>query len=178
MTQSRLAQVRARIASLVARLRHARRRERHLLAPKPYDLTTHDGKTVDVLTDAALQAAEKKLGYTLTIVQGSYNAGGVGASAGTHDGGGAVDLTPVDWERKVHVMRAVGFAAWHRLAIPGVWEEHIHCILISDLKASPAARAQVQDYRNHLDGLAGHGPDNTWHPNPIPWFRLPKDYKP
>ena len=144
----------------------------------PYALTTHDGKKVDCLTDAALIEAEKRLGYPLTIVQGSYNAGGVGASAGTHDGGGAVDLAPYDWAHKVRVMRAVGFAAWHRPTIPGVWNEHIHCILVSDAKASPAAKAQIVDYRNHRDGLAGHGFDNTWHPNPIPEFALPATYQP
>jgi len=144
----------------------------------PYAKTTHDGKTVDCLTDAALLEAERRLGYPLTIVQGSYNRGGVSQSAGTHDGGGAVDLSPWDWEKKVRVMRAVGFAAWHRPAIRGVWAEHIHCILIGNQKLSPAAAAQVVDYRNHRDGLAGHGPDNTWHPNPIPTFKMPKDYQP
>jgi hypothetical protein len=144
----------------------------------PYARTTHDGKTVDYLTDAALREVEKRLGYPLTIIQGSYNAGAVGASAGTHDGGGAVDLAPFDWQHKVHAMRAVGFAAWHRPELPGVWNEHIHCILISDERASASAKAQVVDYRNHRDGLAGHAADDTWHPDPIPVFALPADYRP
>lgn len=146
-------------------------------APPPYGKTDIRGHTLDNLTDYALLAVEKKLGYnprSLTIVQGSYNAGGVGASAGTHDGGGAVDLTPANWQDKVHALRAVGFAAWHRTAIPGVWSEHVHCILIGNAKLSPAAAAQVVDYRNHRDGLADHGPDNTWHPDPIPTFHMPK----
>src|SRR4051812_45286804 len=116
------------------------------LAPKPYAKTTRNGKTIDQLTNYALYAMEDRLGYTpgsLTVVQGSYNAGGVTASAGTHDGGGAVDLTPENWEAKVHAARAVGFAAWHRPALPGVWGEHIHMVLIGDAKLSPAAAAQV-----------------------------------
>lgn len=146
-------------------------------APAPYGKTEIRGHTLDNLTDYALLAVEAKLNYrprSLTVVQGSYNAGGVGASAGTHDGGGAVDLTPVNWQEKVHALRAVGFAAWHRPALPGVWGEHIHCILIGNAKLSPAAAAQVVDYRNHRDGLAGHAADNTWHPDPIPTFHMPK----
>lgn len=126
---------------------------------KPYDLTTHDGKTVDWLTHAALLECEKRLGYTLTIVQGSYHKG-VSASAGTHDGGGVVDLAPYDWERKVQVLRRVGFAAWHRPAIPGLWGEHIHAVLIGNAKLAPTAAAQVTDYQNHRDGLATHGYDD------------------
>lgn len=140
---------------------------------KPYAKTTYDGKVVDQLTKAALYEVAHRLGYDLTILQGSYNAGGVSASAGTHDGGGVVDLAPYDWQQKVHTLRAVGFAAWHRPALPGVWGEHIHAVLIGNEKLSPAAREQVQQYYNHQDGLAGHGPDKTWHPNPIPVFKMP-----
>jgi hypothetical protein len=146
-------------------------------APKPYALTERDGHRIDQLTNYALYAMEKRLRYTpgsLTVLQGSYNAGGVAASAGTHDGGGAVDLTPANWEAKVHAARAVGFAAWHRTAIPGVWPEHVHMILIGNEKLSPMAADQVTDYRNHRNGLAGHAADNTWHPNPIPTFHMPK----
>lgn len=145
-------------------------------APKPYARTTRDGKTLDQITNYALYAMERRLGYTpgsLTVVQGSYNKGGVGASAGTHDGGGAVDLTPVEWPAKVHAARMVGFAAWHRPAIPGLWGEHIHMILIGNEKLSPAAAEQVDQYRRNLNGLADHAPDHTFHPNPIPTFHMP-----
>jgi hypothetical protein len=147
------------------------------LAPPPYGRTDVRGHTLDNLTDYALLAVEAELGYdprSLTILQGSYNAGGVGASAGTHDGGGAVDLSPVNAAAKVHALRKVGFAAWHRLAIPGVWGEHIHAVLVGNVRLSPAAAAQVVDYRNHRDGLAGHSADSTWHPTPIPTFHMPK----
>ena len=146
-------------------------------APRPYAMTTRDGHTIDQITNYALFAMEKRLGYnpgSLTVLQGSYNKGGVSASAGTHDGGGAVDLSPVNWQEKVHAARAVGFAAWHRPAIPGLWGEHIHMILIGNAKLSPAAAAQVTDYRNHRNGLADHAADNTWHPDPIPTFHMPK----
>lgn len=145
-------------------------------APLPYTLTTRDGHTLDQLTNYALYAVEHRLGYdpgSLTVLQGSYNAGAVTASGGTHDGGGAVDLSPADWPGKVHALRAVGFAAWHRPAIPGLWGEHVHAVLIGNVKLSPAAKAQVEDYRTHRNGLANHGPDPTWHPDPQPVFRMP-----
>lgn len=147
------------------------------LAPDPYDRTSiRDGKTLDKLTHYALLTVEHRLGYrplSLTVLQGSYNKGGVGASAGTHDGGGAVDLTPAEWQGKVHALRAVGFAAWHRPAIPGLWGEHVHAVLIGNDKLSPAARDQVQAYRDHRDGLADNAPDPSWHPDPIPVFTMP-----
>lgn len=131
-----------------------------------YELTTHDGKTVDKYTDWNLRQAEKKLGYPLTIVQGSYHKG-VGASAGTHDGGGVVDLLPWDWQNKVHVLRELGFAAWHRPAIRGTWSEHIHAVLIGNTKASSAAKAQVLAYKNGRDGLRSNRPDYFWRPTVI-----------
>lgn len=129
------------------------------MSARPYDLTTHDGNTVDWLTHLALLAVEERLGYPLTISQGSYNAGGVGASAGTHDGGGVVDGPAYDVARKVRELRRVGFAAWHRPAIPGLWPDHWHAVLIGNRKLSPAARAQVAAYLAGRNGLADNGPD-------------------
>ena len=125
----------------------------------PYALTSRDGKRVDLLTDAALRLAEKRLGYPLSITQGSYNAGKVEASAGTHDRGGVVDLLPWDWRNKVIVLRGVGFAAWYRPAVPGLWPAHIHAVLIGHARLAPAAERQVTAYLSKRDGLAGNGPD-------------------
>ena len=129
--------------------------------PKPYDRTTYDGKTVDWLTRAALEKAAKMLGYTdgLTITQGSFNAGGVAASAGTHDGGGVVDLSDFEHERKVRALRRVGFAAWYRPAIAGLWPAHIHAVLVGNRKLSAGARNQVAEYLAGRNGLADRGPD-------------------
>lgn len=145
---------------------------------KPYAKTTHDGKVVDEITHQALLAVEKILGYKVTVLQGSYNPGGVGASGGTHDGGGAIDLAPADWENKVHALRQVGFAAWHRPELwrngVRIWGEHIHALLIGNKMLSEQAKVQVSDYYRHLDGLVSRAPDNTWHPSPIPVFEIPK----
>lgn len=137
---------------------------------KAYDLVTHDGKRVDRITHEALLEAEDRLGYELTIMQGSYNTS-VGASAGTHDGGGAVDLAPFDWQRKVKVLREVGFAAWYRAPLPGVWSAHIHALLIGNERLAPVAARQVTAYYSGRDGLAGNGPDPHTRPNPVPIFR-------
>lgn len=134
------------------------------------------GKTVNQRTLAMLRAAERRLGYELTIVQGSYNTD-VKQSAGTHNGGGAVDLLAWDHRRKVRALRTVGFAAWYRPELfkngKRVWGPHIHAVAIGDDELSDTALAQVTDYRNGKDGLASHKKDNTWHPKPIPVFHFP-----
>lgn len=127
---------------------------------KPYDLTTYNGKRVDWLTRAALEDAERLLGYDgpLPVSQGSYNAGGVTASAGTHDGGGAVDIMPRTLEearRIERVLRRLGFAAYVRLAIPGLWGLHVHAIQMGNRKISAGAAAQVREYLAGGDGLKG-----------------------
>src|SRR5438128_2912156 len=141
----------------------AARKRRTPLKP-PYELTEFgegNPKTVDNLTAAALREAERLLGYPLTVVQGSYNKGGVSASAGTHDGGGVVDVLEWDHERKVRALRSVGFAAWWRPTLPGKWKGHIHAVLIGNEKLAPAAQRQVTAYRNGRDGLKGNLVDPT-----------------
>lgn len=138
---------------------------------KPYDLTTHDGKVVDWRTKAMLLTMEDDLGYTLTVIQGSPNSG-VSASGGTHNGHGAVDLSPYDWERKVRAGRKIGFDIWHRpeLWINGVkeWSEHIHGIDAGNKMLSPEAQSQVTQYAAHTDGLAGHAYDPfPFHPEGV-----------
>jgi hypothetical protein len=125
----------------------------------PYSKLSRDGKVVDALTDGALRRAEKRLGYSLTIVQGSYNPGKVAASAGTHDLGGVVDLMPWDREKKIIALRAVGFAEWYRPAIPGLWSAHIHAVLIGHGRLALSAARQVSAYLARRDGLKGNGPD-------------------
>lgn len=134
---------------------------------------TFRGKRLNTRTRDMILAAEKILGYQLSIIQGSYNAGGVAASAGTHDGGGAADV----WGKggshvatEVAALRKVGFAAWGRTPSQGPWGYHIHCIAINDAELSSGARAQVVDYKNGRNGLASNGRDtftrayvnNTW----------------
>lgn len=147
------------------------------MADKPYDIVTYHGKRLDRFSMQRLQAAEKRLGYDLTIIQGSYNSG-VGASAGTHDRGGAVDLSAYDGQRKVRILREEGWAAWIRPTIPGLWNEHIHAILYDNKHLSSGAKVQRTEYYNGYDGLAGSGRDPHPRPSPIPHFKYRKPGKP
>jgi hypothetical protein len=121
-----------------------------------------------------IKQAEEIYGKKFNISQGSYNAGGVSASAGTHDGGGAIDisassLSEQDREKAVKALRQVGFAAWLRTPAQADWGYHIHAIAIGDKELAPGAQSQVDDYFNGYNGLSGNGKDS--HPDigrPIP----------
>lgn len=132
------------------------------MSPGPYDLTTHDGHTVDWLTKMALVEVEGRLGYPLNITQGSY-APGFAASGTTHDQGGVVDGYPRDPAREVLELRRAGFAAFDRLELwrdgKLVWRRHWHAVQIGNRKLAPAARAQVIEYLAGGDGLLGDAPD-------------------
>jgi hypothetical protein len=129
-----------------------------------------EGHTMDARTRDMVVAARVVCDAPLEITQGCYNNGAVAASAGTHDGGGAVDiraktLTAAQVGEAVSILRKVGFAAWHRLEIKNVWPEHIHCIAIGCPDLSRGAKDQVADYKAGRNGLANNGPDNgprTW----------------
>jgi hypothetical protein len=122
-------------------------------------------------TVAGMLAVEKQLGRQVdSVPQGSYNESN-DPSAGTHDGGGAIDIYDDALDKIEQAMRAVGFAAWHRPSQPpppdGWGKAHCHGIMLADKEMSSEARQQVHDYRNYIDGLAGHDtPDNTSHPFP------------
>lgn len=134
-----------------------------------YERVQVQGVTLNKRTLAAFLTAQArpKTDNDWTIFQGSYHPG-VSQSGGTHDGGGAIDVSPFNWEQRVHALRAVGFCAWHRPAIPNVWGEHIHAILRGDREMSLAAHEQVVQYDQHTDGLAGHGPDTfPFHPEDV-----------
>ena len=149
--------------------------------PEPFELTMFgDGqaKRVDWKTRAALEEAERQLGYPLTLAQGSYNGSPDSDSPGTHDGGGVIDLPAWDWQRKVRALRSVGFAAWYRPAVKGLWEAHIHAVLIDHGRLAPVAAGQVAGYRAGRDGLKSNRPDEFWRPSPIPVFRYPPNHPP
>lgn len=126
---------------------------------------TYQGRTLNTRTRDMFEAVEYLTGLQLTITQGSYNAGGVAASAGTHDGGGAIDIRAVNLttaQRKAVVLaaRQVGFAGWLRTPSQGNWPYHIHCIAIGDGDLSRGAANQVDQYKRGRNGLASAGPDD------------------
>ncbi len=123
------------------------------------------GATMNARTKAMLAKVEARLGRTLTVTQGSYNPGGDPNSAGTHDGGGVLDISvrdmPASTQTKVvRGLREVGFAAWRRTPSQGDWPFHIHAVAVSDTDLSAAAQHQVGDYYLGLNGLANRAPDD------------------
>ena len=134
---------------------------------KPYGRTTWNGQVIDNRTASALKWVQRKAGIPVVVVQGSYKAGnGAAASAGTHDGGGVVDVQTIHLTRqqRVRLMRwakRAGFAAWFR-NWPG--NVHAHWVLRGHRNLDPSAAAQVRSYDAHRDGLAGNAYDPTWRP--------------
>lgn len=136
-----------------------------------YKRVSYSGQTVNARTLEMLQVANrlaKGFGVPtpLDVVQGSYNAGGVAASAGTHDGGGAVDISvnnmnATQYNNAVKALRMAGFAAWYRSPSEGDWPAHIHGIAIGDRESSAGAKDQVTSYFAGGDGLAGSGKDTA-----------------
>ncbi|MEU7909156.1 peptidoglycan-binding protein [Actinoplanes sp. NPDC049118] len=124
-----------------------------------------DGYVVNARTQAMLTEAERLLGYKVVLDQGSYNPGGDPTSAGTHDGGGVVDIsvTGMNATKRTAVakaLRQVGFAAWVRDPSQGDWPWHIHATAINDTDLSSQAQHQVGDYYLGLNGLANRGADD------------------
>lgn len=137
---------------------------------RPYDRVKFRGVTVNRRTKRMLKAAEKRAGVgPFNMAQGSYNAGGVAASAGTHDAGGCVDIGLLGYSKKdrvriVHAMKDVGFAAWVRRPPKFPW--HVHGVANGDKEVSPEAKSQRVQFDLRLNGLADWGKDNTYRPKP------------
>ena len=122
-----------------------------------------DGRTVDSRTAAMLTQASSILGAPVRLDQGSYSTSDP-TSAGTHAGGGAVDINVDGWSAArrrtvTGVLRSIGFAAWLRSPAEGDWPWHIHAVAISDPDLAPQAQAQVGDYFLGRNGLKNNGPD-------------------
>ncbi len=133
--------------------------------PSDYHRGVFRGARINVRTKVLLQRAELyKGGARFKLTQGSYNKG-VAASAGTHDGGGALDVSvrgksQAEINRMVKALRRAGFAAWQRTPADG-FSPHIHAIAIGDREAAPLAKRQVQSYFAGRSGLRGNGPDRN-----------------
>jgi len=140
--------------------------------------SSHYGsKRVNTRTRHMLAAADRTLPWKIKLTQGSYcvleKSGCAKASAGTHDGGGSIDIKATSlskakrW-RTVQALRRVGFAAWLRVPSQcgGCWHTHIHAVAIGDTdmwqkNKKYTNRDQVGDYFVGRNGLASHKRDNT-----------------
>lgn len=125
-----------------------------------------NGKVTDTRTANQLAEAQRLAKVGFQYSQGSYN-GGVSASGATHDRGGVIDIRTIPLGSKakklevVKALRKVGFAAWLRPYVKGLWGEHIHAVSIqpggksAQGVLSSSAHRQVIAYYNGRDGLAG-----------------------
>jgi len=130
------------------------------------------GVTLDQRTASMMEEVAKNTPVDLWVqpTQGSYS-GAVGASAGTHNGGGAIDVAAKNLtssQRKVLVreMRRVGFAAWLRTPSQSNWPYHVHGIAVQKGGKgdkgvlSSSAYSQVKAYYENRNGLANNGRDD------------------
>jgi hypothetical protein len=119
------------------------------------------------MLDQAQRIYDGPVNFRQAITQGSYNPGAVAASFGTHDGGGAVDLSVRDYrdwsvledeiEPMLRALRIAGFAAWLRDTgelYPNS-SIHIHAIAVGDAELSPAAQRQIDGREGYLYGYNG-----------------------
>lgn len=144
--------------------------------PPPDDLTRHwvsvgifNARTLAMLdhAQALYDAQGGVIDLRVALTQGSYTGGALAASFGTHDGGGAVDLSvrsPVTWEvlygeiePLIAALRTAGFAAWLRDTgeLYPASPVHIHAIALGDPDLSEAARAQIDGRFGYLRGYDG-----------------------
>lgn len=135
-----------------------------LAEPKhDYRRVTYGGRTVNQRTATMLKAARGLMGLStpFTLTQGSYNRG-VSASAGTHDGGGVVDISTNggNVNAMLLALRRAGFAAWYRTSAEG-FSPHIHACAIGDREMASGARNQVVAYFRGRNGLANNRADSA-----------------
>jgi hypothetical protein len=106
----------------------------------------------------------------------------VDASAGTHSGGGAADISVRGWTepqalRVVEALRERNGVAWLRSQKFG-WSgtPHIHVIFRDEPGLSPQAKAQISSYDRGKNGLAGGRPDPHRRPvqRPIEEWVMPQ----
>jgi hypothetical protein len=125
--------------------------------------------------------------FVKALTQGSYTSAEA-ASFGTHDGGGAVDLSLRDLNDWHHILyeefdaiilalRQAGFAAWVR-DVGELYSGsplHIHAIAVGDAELSEAARLQLTGPAGYFRGFNGLPvdppvPDGWGEPVVCPWM--------
>lgn len=132
-------------------------------------VTWRGGRMSRGFAESQAEVARRVPGFTL--VQGGWNAGGVAASAGTHDRDAAdysvIGKTQAEVAAFIRTQRECGNAAWFRTTRIGKWgvrahgfsSYHVHVVPNRWAYASAGAAAQATAYRNGRDGLAGNGAD-------------------
>lgn len=115
---------------------------------------------------------------SVEVQQGCYS-GSVSASAGTHDGGGAIDTDRYDSTTALRIWREAGWAYWPRGYPYDSMDPHCHGILNGCPDLSPSAQDQLDDYHAGRNGLANNGKDPGPDVRPLPtWQEALADYQP
>lgn len=124
-------------------------------------------KVFDDRTAAQLREMQRMGSKHFLYAQGSYSNGS--KSAGTHSGGGAVDIRVVNMNAKERIEtvrdgRTVGMAIYYRTIAYNrdgslLWGPHIHGVSIGCPDASPSAKAQMVSYKNGRNALASNAKD-------------------
>ena len=135
------------------------------MSGKPNDRIVKGKVTLTRRIWALIEDAAKAAGVsTPNVVQGSYSNGS--ASAGTHSGGGAFDLSVKGLGIKkilalLTELRKRNCAAWFRAPAYG-WTStgpHIHAVVKDEPDLSKSARQQVEAYDKGLNGLVSKRKD-------------------
>lgn len=127
-----------------------------------YKGETFDARTRDMLKELDARTPDIPIHFT----QGSYSDGSL--SAGTHSGGGAVDisvhgLTLDQILTIIKIANEIGFeASWHRTRPEWTKGDHIHMLATGAPDLGDVAKNQIEAVRDGFNGL-GHlgesGPD-------------------
>lgn len=130
-------------------------------------------ESIEKVVEPRLKAAGV-IKYSIDIFQAAYSH--ASASAGTHAGGGAIDVAQ-DSDTAARIWREAGWAFWPRGEDYG-FIEHGHGVLIGCPHLSSGARSQVTQYRNGTNGLKDHARDPlAWMDiDPISWREAIEDY--
>src|SRR5690606_39172713 len=110
-------------------------------------------ESVEKVVEPRLKAAGV-IKYSVDFYQLGYRTD-VSASAGTHAGGGVVDVAQYS-DKAIRIWRECGWAMWHRTPAQG-FMHHGHGVLEGCPHLPPAARSQLTQYHNGTNGLRGHG---------------------
>lgn len=137
----------------------------------PYDRVEFRGHQMNARDAAMHLESERRFGATVYISQGGFNPGGVAASGGAHDLGGALDWSLVGMSAKRkkrwdHAVKDTGWCAWHRDYVAGLWPEHEHGVARGCHNLSPVAAAQVPAFDDRKNGLVSNLPDPSYRPVP------------
>lgn len=122
----------------------------------------------DVIEPRLWEAGILDPGDQVVVFQYAYNSS-VGASAGTHASGGALDHDKGS-DDETTIWRECGVADWQRGDPEDPYfDDHNHGIWQGCPHLSGDAEGQISQYKAGCDGLADWGPDDSPYVPPITW---------